>query len=51
MSNDAQHRETARALEIILSRLRLDNETARILKSHLTTQREMFSDRTPETER
>ena len=50
MSNDAHHRETARALEIILSRIKLDNETARILRTHLTTQREMFN-ATLETER
>ncbi len=48
MNTDAEHRETARALEIILSLIRLDNETARILKSHLTTQRGMFNDRPQE---
>lgn len=36
------HRETARALEVILSRLRFDPETTRILKSHLTTQRSLI---------
>lgn len=34
---------TSRAIEIILSRLILDKETVRILKMHLTTQREIES--------
>lgn len=40
--SDAHHRETARALEVILSRLKFDPETTRILKSHLTTQRSLI---------
>lgn len=31
---------TARALEVIMSRLKFDRETTRILKTHLTSQRE-----------
>lgn len=42
--SEAHHRETARALEVILSRLKFDPETTRILKSHLTTQRSYFVD-------
>lgn len=36
------HRETARALEVILSRLKFDPQTTRILKIHLTTQRSLI---------
>lgn len=36
-----RHAETARALEIIVSRLKFDRETARILMAHLSTQREL----------
>lgn len=40
--SEAHHRETARALEVILSRLKFDPQTTRILKSHLTTQRSLI---------
>jgi len=33
---------TARALEIVLSRLKMDPETARIMKSHLGNERSAF---------
>lgn len=40
--SEEHHRETARAIEVILSRLKFDPETTRILKSHLTTQRSLI---------
>lgn len=42
MSESARHYETAWALEIILSRLRLDRATSDVLQDHLRHTREAF---------